>query len=74
MVVPAEQALPNESMENARQGGRISTKAFEADETRPQELHGAVNYQKATADPGAAPGFVAYTDLTKPKNTGPINS
>lgn len=67
MVVPAENALPNESVENARQGGRIYTKQFEADETRPQELHGSVNYQQTTADPGAKPPFVEYTDLTRPR-------
>jgi len=74
MVVPSENALPNESVENAKTGGRIMTVAFAADETRPQELHGAVNYQKTTADPGQTPGFVAYTDLTRPKNTTAINS
>ena len=74
MVVPADKALPNESMENARQGGRIYTVAFAADETRPQELHGAVNYQKWTADPAQTPPFIAYTDLTVPKNTSAINA
>ena len=67
MVVPAENVLPRTSEENARQGGSIFTKAFAADETRPQELHGSVQYQKDTADPGAVPKFVVYTDLTKPR-------
>jgi hypothetical protein len=66
-VVAAENELPNEAMEDARGGGEISTKGFEADETRPQDLHGAVAYQQATADPGAKPKFIAYTDLTKPR-------
>ena len=69
MVVEAENVLPNENTENARQGGRIETQGFEADETRPQDLHGAVAYQQATADPGAKPSFVAYTDLTRPRGT-----
>lgn len=81
MVVPAEKALPREAHEPAtgvqdsdgRSGGRIFTKTFEADETRPQELHGAVEYQKQTADPGAKPAFWAYTELTRPKNTKPID-
>jgi hypothetical protein len=67
MVVPAVNELPNESTEDARQGGRIFTQGFETDETRPQDLHGAVAYQQATADPGKKPAFVAYTDLTQPR-------
>jgi hypothetical protein len=66
-VVPAVNELPNESTEDARQGGRVVTKGFEADETRPQDLHGSVAYQQATADPGKKPSFVAYTDLTQPR-------
>lgn len=81
MVVPAEKALPNEAHEPAtgvqdsdgRAGGRIMTTAFATDETRPQELHAAITYQERTADPGAKPPFVAYTDLTVPKNTTPID-
>lgn len=81
MVVPAEKALPNEHHEPAsgvqdsdgRAGGRIYTQMFAEDETRPQELHGAVEYQKRTADPGAKPGFIPYTDLTAPKNTSPLD-
>lgn len=81
MVVPAEKALPNEAHEPAsgvqdsdgRAGGRIFTQPFAPDETRLQELHGAVEYQKRTADPGAKPPFIPYTDLTVPKNTSPID-
>lgn len=69
MVVPAENALPNENMENARGGGNVFTKEFAADETRPQDLHGAVAYQQETAEPGQKPPFVAYTDLTRPRGT-----
>ena len=69
MVVPAENELPNESTFDARGGGMIETCTYETDETRPQELHGSVEYQKTTADPGKAPGFVAYTDLTRPRGT-----
>ena len=81
MVVPASKALPREAHEpqsgvgdsDARGGGSISTVAFSADETRPQELHGAVEYQKRTADPGAKPAFWDYTRLTQPRNTTPID-
>lgn len=55
--------------ENARQGGRIATKGFEENETRPQEMHGSVNYQKETADPGQTPKFNSYTELTATKGT-----
>lgn len=81
MVVPAQKELPNEMHEPAtgvqdsdgRAGGTIFTQPFAADETRLQELHGAVEYQKRTADPGRKPPFVAYTDLTAPRNTTPID-
>lgn len=81
MVVPAEKALPREAHEPAtgvqdsdgRAGGRIFTKTFAEDETRPQELHAAITYQEQTADPGAKPPFWPYTDLTVPKNTTPID-
>lgn len=69
MVVPAVAEATGESTEDAREGGRISTKAYASDETRPQELHGSVNYQKETSDPGQAPKFYPYTDLTLAKGT-----
>lgn len=69
MVVPAVEETIGTQEENARQGGKIFTKSFEADETRPQDLHGAVNYQKETADPAKVPPFYSYTDLTKPRGT-----
>jgi hypothetical protein len=69
MVVPAVEEIPGTSEENARQGGRIETKAYEGSETRPQELHGAVEYQRQTADPGGVPKFYDYTELTKPRET-----
>jgi hypothetical protein len=69
MVVPAENALPRTEEENARMGGRISTVAFEADETRPQDMHGSVHYQETTADPGAKPAFWNYRELTRVKET-----
>lgn len=69
MVVPAEKELPNEEEHDARQGGTISTKAFGgSEETRPQELHGSVNYQKTTST-GGKPKFVGYTELTAPRET-----
>lgn len=81
MVVPAQNELPREAHEpqsgtsdsDGRSGGTIFTQPFAADETRPQELHGAVEYQKRTADPGAKPAFWAYTELTTPRNTTPID-
>lgn len=81
MVVPAQKELPREAHEpqsgvgdsDARGGGTIFTQPFAADETRPQELHGAVEYQKRTADPGAKPAFWSYTQLTQPRNTTPID-
>jgi hypothetical protein len=54
-----------DEMHDARQGGEIETVKFEEDETRPQELHGAADYQKETADPGKEPSLVRYTELTK---------
>jgi hypothetical protein len=67
MVVESERELPNEETFDARGGGKISTAAFGgSEETRPQELHGSVNYQKLTSTDGK-PGFVAYTDLTVPR-------
>lgn len=69
MVTPAVEETIGTQEENARQGGSISTKPFDSGETRPQELHGAVNYQKTTSDPGGVPEFYAYTDLTKPRGT-----
>lgn len=68
MVVPAVAETPDTSEENARQGGTIFTKSFDSSETRPQELHGAVNYQKETSTDGV-PAFIPYTDLTMPKGT-----
>jgi hypothetical protein len=65
MVVESSRELPNEETFDARQGGRIMTKAFEEDETRPQDLHGSVNYQKETSSAGK-PRFVSYTELTDP--------
>lgn len=67
MVVPAAAEIPGTVEENARQGGRVYTKGFEADECRPQDLHGSVAYQKQTADPGASPRFIDYTSLTTPR-------
>jgi hypothetical protein len=67
MVVPAGRELPNEEMNDARQGGRIFTEAYSSEETRPQEFHSSVKYQEATADPMQKPNFVAYTDLTAPR-------
>ena len=69
MVVPAVPEIPGTAEENAKTGGRIETKPFEADETRPQDMHGAVKYQQTTADPGGTPKFYAYTDLTTPRST-----
>lgn len=69
MVVPAESELPNSEEHDARQGGSISTKAFAgSSETRPQEMHGSVNYQKETST-GGKPNFVKYTELTDPRET-----
>jgi len=67
MVVPAVAEATGENAEDAREGGRIFTKPYASDETRPQDLHGSVNYQKETADPGEAPKFYQYTDLTLAK-------
>jgi hypothetical protein len=67
MVIPAEVEEPREAEEDARQGGRIFTKEYSSEETRPQELHSSVKYQEETADPAEVPDFVAYTDLTKPR-------
>ena len=69
MVVPAAVETIGTSEENARQGGRIYTCEHSGSETRPQEMHGAVNYQKTTADPGKAPTFYDYTSLTANKGT-----
>lgn len=70
MVVPNTTEEVGEASEgDAKGGGRIFTKAFEADETRPQDLHGSVNYQKVTADPAGVPKFYPYTDLTAAKGT-----
>jgi hypothetical protein len=69
MVIPSERELPNEEMNDARQGGRIYTCPYGSEETRPQELHSSVKYQEETADPAEKPNFVAYTDLTKPRET-----
>jgi hypothetical protein len=69
MVTPAIEETIGTVENNARGGGSISTKPFDAGETRPQELHGSVNYQKETADPGQSPEFYPYTDLTKPRGT-----
>ena len=67
MVVPASRELPNEEMNDARQGGRIYTCGHYSEETRPQEFHSSVKYQEETADPKQKPNFVAYTDLTSPR-------
>jgi hypothetical protein len=69
MVVPNTAEAIGEQEEDARQGGRISTEAYNEEETRPQELHGAVQYQKETADPGQVPKFYPYVDLTANKGT-----
>ncbi len=69
MVVPASAETIGTSEENARQGGRIYTCEHSETQTRPQELHGAVNYQKTTADPGKVPSFYDYTSLTANKGT-----
>lgn len=69
MVIPAVPETIGTSEENARQGGRIYTNQHSESETRPQEMHGAVNYQKITADPGGVPKFYPYTGLTIPKGT-----
>ena len=70
MVVPSTPETPGPAGEgNSKGGGEIYTCAFSETETRPQELHGSVNYQKTTADPGKAPSFIPYTDLTDPKGT-----
>lgn len=68
MVVPAVAEATGENTEDARQGGSVFTKAWAQDETRPQELHGSVNYQKETSTDGV-PKFYAYTDLTMAKGT-----
>lgn len=49
---------------NAKGGGSISTASFSEEETRPQELHGAKEYQSRT---GEVPSLIRYTDLTQPK-------
>lgn len=69
MVVPAVEETPGTAEHDARGGGEIYTCAHSDDETRPQDLHGSVNYQKTTADPGKSPEFIAYTDLTRPRGT-----
>lgn len=69
MVVPNTSEEVGEAGEgDAKGGGTIFTKEFEADETRPQDLHGAVNYQKETSTTGV-PKFYSYTDLTATKGT-----
>lgn len=69
MVVPAERELPNEEEHDAKQGGNIYTCPFGgSEETRPQEMHGSVNYQKTTSTDGV-PNFVKYTELTDIKET-----
>lgn len=65
IVEPAEAQTPGTVEENAKTGGRIYTAGFNEDETRPQDLHGALAYQKETADPGRGPEFFRYTELTK---------
>ena len=66
MVVPAVEEEPGEATEgDAKGGGHIYTCEHSESETRPQELHGSVNYQKTTAQPGQAPPFIPYTDLTE---------
>jgi hypothetical protein len=50
-----------------KQGGSIMTAGFNEEETRTPELHGSLQYQKTTADPGVEPPFIRYTDLTAPK-------
>ncbi len=70
MVVEAERELPNEQEYDAKGGGSIYTCEFGgSEETRPQEMHGAVNYQKTTSSEKAAPNFVTYTELTAPRTT-----
>lgn len=70
MVVPSENELPHEKEYDARGGGDIYTCEFGgSEETRPQEMHGSVNYQKTTSTEKAAPNFVAYTELTSPRKT-----
>lgn len=70
MVVEAERELPNEETFDARGGGKIYTCAFGgSEETRPQEMHGSVNYQKITSTEKSAPNFVTYTELTAPRTT-----
>lgn len=68
MVVPGERELPNEEEHDAKQGGSIYTCQHSEEETRPQEMHGAVNYQKTTSTDGV-PNFVKYTELTDVKET-----
>lgn len=69
MVVPAADELPNSQEHDAKQGGSIYTCPFGgSEETRPQEMHGSVNYQKTTSTDGV-PNFVKYTELTDPKTT-----
>lgn len=67
MVVPGERELPNEETFDAKQGGKIYTCMHSEEETRPQEMHGSVNYQKITSTEKAAPNFVTYTELTSPR-------
>jgi hypothetical protein len=68
MVVPAVAEEPGLAGEtDAKGGGEIYTCAFSETETRPQDMHGSVNYQKTTADPGSAPPFIPYTGLTEAK-------
>jgi hypothetical protein len=67
MVVEAVRELPNDETFDARGGGKIYTCEFGgSEETRPQEMHGSVNYQKITSSDGK-PNFVAYTELTSPR-------
>lgn len=69
LVVENSAEEPGEATDDARTGGRIYTCMHEEDETRRPELHGAVAYQKETADPGEAPSFIGYTELTKARGT-----
>ena len=66
MIVPAKAEEPGEKgVGDAKQGGSIYTCEFSEDETRTPEMHGALKYQETTADPGATPPFIRYTNLTE---------
>lgn len=62
MVTPAQAETPGTTEHDARSGGSIST--VSDPQTRPQEQHGAKEYQSLT---GNVPTLIPYTELTTPK-------